>query len=274
MLDARLAALTVPSSDDRHHFVQTERLTAISDALAASAYRLAFDEPLAKVYQHRDFRRDTPFLLVSSHADSLYGAHFYERRGDEHRGTFDNSACNAVLVELMARGALPAQALIAFTGDEEDGSRGAKQVLLALGRAGLAGGLELCVVLDVTEAHYGKVAYTIENCDVQLGYHRSLLGLRRKRQLRKYLASILHEPTFVKDGDADETDRYNCMDVTCFSLCLPCWPLKRSPKVDPHDDAGIVIRDDAVQGYLEAVTRLTNGIAGDLDARASERRCG
>ncbi|MFQ9022476.1 MAG: hypothetical protein ACLR6J_16980 [Parabacteroides merdae] len=48
------------------------------------------------------------------------------------KGTFDNSATNAAVIDLMLRGELDESVLVAFTGDEEKDSAGAIEIMQML----------------------------------------------------------------------------------------------------------------------------------------------
>ena len=109
MLTARIIQLTVPCTDNGRNFICTERLERIKLTLADSAYACVAALPLASVYQHREFQVGSPALLVSNHVDSVYSKYSASLEDREIRGTLDNSACNAIAVELMLADRLPPQ---------------------------------------------------------------------------------------------------------------------------------------------------------------------
>lgn len=77
------------------------------------------------------------------------------------KGTFDNSATNAAVIDLMLRGELDESVLVAFTGDEEKDSAGAIEIMQMLGRMECLVGKAL--VLDVTnEGWEDEAAFSIE----------------------------------------------------------------------------------------------------------------
>ncbi len=260
MITERIFQLTVPSSDNGKKFIHTYRLDSIMGALTDSEYECLGDMPLAKVYRHQDFQPNKPNILVSCHIDSLYGTYFTSTNGAELQGTFDNSACNAVLVEAMIQSLLPEQVLISFTGDEEHGSKGAVQTIEFLQEEELFNSLEMVIVLDITEEGYRQCHHTIENYFIEKENQQSVLKFGRRRKLKKYLKEIVDSPVTIKNGDADEAWLYDEYDLNCFSLCLPCRLLGD----DMHDDTGVAILQKSLERYSHALQKLTHRINKDL----------
>lgn len=260
MISSRINQLTVPSTDDGKEFIRTDRLNLIMHALGNSSYVCLADLPLAKVYSRQDFQPGKPAILISCHIDSVYGEYFTRLKDGELHGTFDNSACCAIIVEAMRDALLPPQALISFTGDEEKKSRGAEQTIGYLQTAGIFERLEMVVILDLTEERYQTCTYTIENYFVEKESDRSLLSFTRKRELKAYLGAMIDSPVFVKNAEPDESWLYREYDLNCFSLCLPCCLLGE----DMHDDAGVAITEDSLMGYMDALVQLAQAINDDL----------
>jgi len=260
--------LTVPCADDGCRFVCRDRLDIITTELEGSRYVLLDNRPLAYVYRHMEYDPAKPTLLISNHIDSLYDQYFASSVDGIIRGTLDNSACNAVAVDLIKRGALPPQALIAFTGDEEGDSAGVDQTIEILRTHGSTfWNLELAISLDLTEESYGCSDFTIENYFIESLHNDALLKFFRKRELKSYLNHILTNPTFVKDGEADESWQYDEYDLNCFTLCLPCALLGN----DMHDDSGVMIRSDSLKAFASALQKVTSGVDKDLANKALHR---
>ena len=260
---SRISRLTVPCSDDGKKFILTERLDLITQALRKSDYNCLADLPLAKVYHHRDFQLDKPAILVSCHIDSVYSEYFARMQDGELHGTFDNSACNALLVEAMLQNLLPAQALVTFTGDEEKKSRGADRTIVFLQKMDIFQTLEMVITLDLTEEHFGSCHFTIENHCVEKKNKESLLKFSKKQDMVDYLSAMIDSPVFIKNAEPDESWIYREYDLNCFTLCLPCRLLGE----DMHDDTGVAIKEDSVTGYIEALKRLTQAINDDLNSK-------
>lgn len=260
MLFERIRDLTVPCTDDGHKFVKCERLDRIASLLDNSSYQCMADRLLTRIYSHQDFDSSKPYILISCHVDSLYGTYFAEQRDGVFTGTFDNSACNAVLVEAMLANGLPPQALIAFTGDEEEDSKGADQTIEALTDGGLRPSPQMVMVLDLTEEQFGKCSFTIENLFVSRDAEGAVLRFENKNKLGKFLQEIVGPAVILIDAEADESWQYDEHNLNCFSLCLPCKPL--GP--DMHHDRGVAIREDAAVAYLQVLTLLANGICQDM----------
>ena len=246
---------------------RTERLDLIKQVLRDSNYSCLADLPLAKVYSRKDFRADKPAILVSCHIDSVYGEYFTRLQGGELHGTFDNSACNALLIEAMFKTLLQAQVLVTFTGDEEKKSRGADRTIVFLQKVEVFQNLEMGITLDLTEEHFGLCHFTIENHSVEKRNRESLLKFGKKQDMVHYLSAIIDSPVFVKNAEPDESWLYRVYDLNCFTLCLPCRLLGD----DMHDDSGVAIKADSVTGYIEALRRLTQAIHEDLNRKAMSR---
>ena len=200
-----ISQLTVPSSDDGKKFIRTERLDLIRQALRDSNYSCLADLPLAKIYSHQKFQSDKPSILVSCHIDSVYGEYFARLQDGELHGTFDNSACNAVLVEAMLKTLLPVQALVTFTGDEEKKSRGADCTIEFFQMMDIFQKLEMVISLDLTEEHYGSSHFTIENHCVEKRNRESLLKFGKKQHVVDYLSEMIDSPVFIKNAEPDES---------------------------------------------------------------------
>ena len=268
----RLKRLTVPSADDGVRFVRTERLERIRSTLNGSLYCGMGDVPLALVYGHREYQPTRPTILISNHIDSVYENYFCNADGVEIKGTFDNSACNAIAVELMLAELLPTQALVAFTGDEEEDSAGVDHAVGFLQAHEAAfWNLEVVVALDLTEVSYGSQHFTIENYFIEHQNQKSLLQFKRKRNFKEHLVDMLGmTPFFVKDAEPDESWQYDEYDLNCFTFCLPCRVLAS----DMHDDDGVAVLRDSLIVYAETLARLTQAIDRDLAKRAIHRGTG
>jgi hypothetical protein len=200
-----ISKFTVPSSDDGKKFIRTERLDLIRQALGDSDYICLADLPLAKIYSHQNFQSDKPSILVSCHIDSVYGEYFACPQAGELHGTFDNSACNALLIEAMLKTLLPAQVLVTFTGDEEKKSRGADRTIVFLQKIDVFQNLEMVITLDLTEESYGACHFTVENHCVEKKNKESLLKFGKKQDMVDYLSAMMDSPVFVKNAEPDES---------------------------------------------------------------------
>ena len=260
---SRISRLTVPFSDDGKKFIRTDRLALITEALRDSDYNCLADLSLAKVYNHRDFQSGKPSILVSCHIDSVYGEYFARLQDGELYGTFDNSACNAVLVEAMLQALLPVQVLVTFTGDEEKKSRGADRTIEFLQKMDVFKNLEMVITLELTEEHFDSCHFTIENHCVEKKNKESLLKFGKKQDMMDYLSAMIDSPVFIKNAEPDESWLYREYDLNCFTLCLPCRLLGE----DMHDDTGVAIKEESVTGYIEALKQITQAISDNLNSK-------
>lgn len=244
-----LRCLTIDSKDDGSHFTVTYRVEEIKKLLQASRYHLVHEGPLALIYA----RTTDPAqwrVLISSHIDCVYQKCFAEEVGDFWKGTFDNSATNAAIIQLMLHDELDDHAIIAFTGDEEIHSGGAIEVMNVLHQSDAH--LDYGLVLDVTEEGWkDEAAFSIENdrgFDILTGYH-----------IIQLLQSSEMPCTLIHDAEPDETWDYGkgieniFPPLPCLSLCLPALG-------ELHGEEGVLIRKSSFEPYQLLLKELANNL--------------
>ena len=253
--------------DDGRKFVDTARLDEIQRLVWNSRYRRVNPQGLFHLYAPRPLDRGNgPVVLVTSHVDCAEGISrcFCEAAGDDLlRGTFDNAATNAVAVSLMLAGALPDNVLVAFTGDEEEDSRGVGQAVRFLRSGGID--IDLAVVLDVTDMGWDERAeFTIENNFWDAARGRKVIERigRLESEWRFVPEDPEDVPTYVppervirQEAEPDESWDLDELDVRCFSLCIPV-------RGDMHCDRGVLARRASFAAYgaaLEAVLGAGEG---------------
>ena len=136
--------------DDGKQFLKKDRIREIKSLLANSGYELLEEGNLSLLYGKQAVGEvDAYRTLISSHVDCVYENCFVQDESNLcWKGTFDNSATNAAVIDLMLRGELDASVLIAFTGDEEKDSAGAVEIMQMLSRRECW--IDRAIVLDVT----------------------------------------------------------------------------------------------------------------------------
>ena len=251
---------TIPCTDNGVVFTNTARLDFIQNTLSTSNYSCFAEPPLARLYKHKNFRDSCPFIVISCHIDSIYESYYCERSGHELRGTFDNSACNAIALHAMLEDQLGVQAVICFTGDEEDESRGADQVVEALMKLGLIQNLKMVITMDLTEESFGR-SFTAENVfEKKHPGDEALFEFLTRRDLRNYVEALIPGIRVIKNGDPDESWQYDEHDLNCFSFCLPCRLLGE----DMHDSIGVALTFESILEYATALNELVVAIEKDL----------
>lgn len=243
-----LTQLTVDSKDNGSVFTNDTRKKVIKQLLLHSNYEVLHEGDLSLIYRKREWQSGADSKLISSHIDSVYSQCFVETAPDGWKGTFDNSATNAALIEQMLNDQLNAQTLIAFTGDEELNAGGAKEVMHFLAEAKITPTWAL--ILDVTnEGWDDAVCYTIENdfgFDILTGYQ--LVALLQEAEI---------PCVFVHHAEPDESWEYRkglaekLSAIPCLTLCLPV-------SGDMHADQGVLLRAGDIAPYQEVLTRLAN----------------
>ena len=240
-----LQAVTVDCKDNGEHFTVDSRVKAIECLLAATPYRLVCREPLALLFAKRELCEGENVVLVSSHIDCLYNNCFCNDEGDCLRGTFDNSFGNAAVLWCMLNDMLPANVVVAFTGDEEKDSHGVYQVLEALKKYGCE--LSCAIVQDVTNVGWESGAlFTIENdCGIDLITAYNMVSL-----LEPYNGKF----AFRHFAEPDESWDYARCGVPCFTLCAPVGG-------NLHGDEGVLLRKESAAEYCKVLALLAGFLA-------------
>ncbi len=253
-----LEEIMLPSHDNGEVFTNTQRIEKIDALLKNSKYRQVNCSGLFYLYAAKPLSEIHDPILVSTHIDCVMTEFFTKEKGEDLiLGTYDNCITNAAIVSLMLRGNLPDDVLIAFTGDEEDDSNGATQLVEFLsGRKQIPA---VTIVLDVTDMGWGNNApFTVENNFWEDNLGRNIICLAESRSHSwKFVPSDVDDiPTYVgrqyviyEEAGADESWEYDEYDWDCFSLCLPI----HGPM---HSNAGVLARKTsclAYTGFLEYI---------------------
>ena len=226
--------------DDGEKFTVSSRLDVISDLLAESEWNLIAKGNLCHIYSRCELQADQEIVLISSHVDCVYSRLFLEREGDMFRGTFDNALTNAAVVEMMLSGRLPENVVVAFTGDEEVHSFGAKEVVKYLSEIGCY--VRFIVVTDVTNVGWEHgLSFTIENdLNIDLLTAHNII-----EHMKKYAGAY----GFVHEAMPDESWIYDEYKLPCLTLCHPVGG-------DMHSDEGALARLSSFPIYCDALVSL------------------
>lgn len=277
-----LRRLSIPSSDNGREFTNKDRLRQISKLLSGSRYKLIGEGNLFRLYGKRKLNKlSNDIILVSSHVDCLQSTPFLATNHTYIHGILDNAATNSVIVALMLQDELPDNVVIGFTGDEEVGSGGARELanyLLDNEK------LVRFIVLDVTSCGWKEKAdFIIENDFFRsgIGHHwgRKIIKLANASGMRwRFVSSQVDESkgyldkTLIEEFMADssmaklhleydyvsgpnESLEYDKQEMSGFSLGLPCSA--RTPE-EMHSNIGFDIRKDNYINYMIFLKRLLN----------------
>lgn len=250
--------------DNGKKFTDAGRLDEIQRLLWDSRYRRVNPQGLFHLYAAKPLDRvGDSVVLVTSHVDcaaSISRCFCEDAGNDLLRGTFDNAATNAAVLSLMLEDALPDRVLVAFTGDEEENSRGIAQAVNFLRSGGID--LDLAVVLDVTDMGWDEHAgFTVENdfWDAARGGE----VIERIERLESEWRFVPEDPDGIPSyvprerviyevAQPDESWELDDMDVPCFSLCLPV-------KGNMHSDRGVLARRASFAAYRAALKAILGG---------------
>ena len=254
-----LGHVNVDSYDNGKRFIDTTRLDAIEDLFrkSKSPWRLEASGPLFRIYGREGAARPVNPVVISSHADSNFEHHSHRLIEDTNEliGTFDNSITNAVLVQILLEDRLPAEVLVAFTGDEENESRGAADLVKHLEEQGHSP--KVVIVLDITDHTFYGSPFTVENWfpNGNCGLSQDEVGFRN------FLVDAFDSPVpTVHHNEAmpDESWRYEEEGVHVFSLCIPTAPGNINSKHDwMHDESGVRVKLNLIPDFGDAVVRIS-----------------
>ena len=277
--------LTVRNTDDGFCFTDTTRLDKIEELLKESPFYYVKKEALFYAFSQIPFTElgdDT--LIVSSHVDFKRETKecFSDTTGEKKIiGTYDNSATNTAVVELMLHAELPKNTLVVFTGDEEEDSGGAAGVAGFIKHLGIRA---KCIVLDVTEEGYkSKAAFSIENayCDdtmletiirwmVKQNENYLFVPAEEEQKQNKLIKHMLPKKCVSKElAEPDESGDYSEHHIDSFSFCLPTKLMDPKGKFAPNSDSdeamhsskGLKIRKESIVGYTNALCDIIKNMA-------------
>ena len=262
-----LEKLSVTNRDNGKKFKDTQRLDVITELLWDSDYRRINPQGLFHLYSKQPLSKlkGKSVVVVSSHIDceeNITKCFSKEEDNETMRGTYDNLGTNAAIIYNMLSKNLPANILVAFTGDEEQGLRGATKLIKYLRKNEIS--VSCVVVLDVTEMGWKQKAdFTIENnfWNNQIG--RNVVELAEKSGYSwqfspSYLDSIpqyIPENRLIEtEAERDESWEYDEVDQRCFSLCLPI-------KGNMHSNKGVRARKKSLEAYVDILEKIVTLLA-------------
>ncbi len=242
----RKELIETTNHDDGKAFIpeESQRLSVIRGQLAGSSY-VETKLPLVSLFSKKNPLEMTGKVTVlSSHIDTV--DEITEPYWDEeaYRGTLDNGITNHVCVELMLADLLPDNVIVAFTGNEEYGCRGAEKTAVFLEKK-CPDVKPRYITLDVSE--YAK---DYENCDVRVEYRKDKKKLAKK--IRKKLADATYRIEYGAMAKTyDETDTYRNYGKA-VSVCIP---------VDEgsffyHSNTGVGIKPESLAAYSKALADI------------------
>ena len=245
-----LASMQLPCYDNGSVFTNTEKLDKVREILRNKTYTEQ-DKPyletvgnLFRLYSRKPVEELDPStaIVISTHADFVKQIRKPFVKGDSDGsllGTFDNSATNAAALYLLYEGQLPDNVLVAFTGNEESGMRGAAELDYYLSQ--MLGGHPFYMTLDVTDNNYGESHFTLENCfsmsKKEIG---ELVDVIQASGIRGY-----GYPRALPD----EAYRYANLGAHSCSICVPT----EGPM---HSNKGCNMELSAYLDYVDVVRQI------------------
>ena len=255
-----LKQMMVLNYDNGKKFKITDRLDVICELLWDSDYRRINPQGLFHMYAKQPLDKIDNLVIVSTHVDCHKNIdNCYAEIIDDNtiKGTFDNGLTNAIMVNLMLENKLSDNIIIAFTGDEEEGSRGAKDVVKYMKNKGIDD--YTVVILDVTDMGWDENAdYTIENNFWEEKFNKKIQMIISQLNgkwlfvpsyVERIPADIPSENVIYQEAEADESWDYDEKDVRCFSFCIPTCG-------DMHSNEGIYARLKSCDVYMENLVRV------------------
>ncbi|MBQ7501862.1 M20/M25/M40 family metallo-hydrolase [bacterium] len=261
-----LSDIMLLNRDNGRRFEITDRIDKINALLWNSRWRRVNAQGIFHLFAAKPLKEiDKPVILVSSHIDCHKNISSCFTKFEENGlmlGTYDNCITNAAILQLMLNDRLPDNVVVAFTGDEEEESRGAKQVCRYL--QGLKQKIAAAAVLDVTDQGWEQQAdFTVENNFWSDPLGRHVIESAEKLPASWYFVpeDVENVPSYIKnerviliEAECDESWDYDEFDLQCFSFCLPvCGPM--------HSDSGVLARRDGFVKYTEALEYILGSLA-------------
>jgi hypothetical protein len=251
-----LEKVNVASSDNGKEFTALTRKNNIKKLLKDSKYRIISENGLSLIYAKKNYDHTNPFIVISNHIDSLYPDHFCKKiDSSQLLGTFDNSICNAIVIDLMLKDAIGDSAVIAFTGAEE--RKSCKGAVDTFNYFKNNGGLpEMIITLDVTNLGYKNESFTIENYHARKKNLNHQLKYKNNKDFLAHLKKILPDQCLTKENAwPDETHYYAKKDLNCLSFCLPTARYKTLINW-MHSPKGILVKQRSIAEYSRALKKL------------------
>lgn len=256
-----LQSVSVLNRDNSIYFTNTERLDAVDALLRGSAYKRIDFDGLFHIYGLKPVEElDGPVVIVSSHVDCERNiTKCFAKKIDDGTllGTFDNSITNAAIVYLMLTAKLPDNVLVAFTGDEEENGRGAKDVIRFIRKNKLD--VMNIYVLDATEEGWNNCSdFTVENDFWDDDFGQKVIELVSRTGYQwNYVPSEPDEIPYYIPRDRiihveayeDESWEYDEADMPCFSFCLPT-------KGEMHCDDGVLAKVTSFNRYTKVLGKM------------------
>lgn len=259
-----LKAVSLPNRDNREVFTNTQRIDKINNLLWDSKYKRVNSAGLFFMYAKKRIEEIENPVLISSHIDCVSEiTKFFAEEVCEDKlfGTFDNAITNAAVAYLMVNDMLADNVIVAFTGDEECGSKGARHVaryLEAINKIPIA-----TIILDVTDMGWKRGCdFTIENNFFAIPLGEKIISLADSVSHKwQFVPSCInHIPCYVDEANVikqealeDESWEYDEFEWECFSLCLPT-------EGEMHSNSGLYARKSSAEIYIKALQHIANNL--------------
>ncbi|MDR3217188.1 MAG: M28 family peptidase [Clostridiaceae bacterium] len=241
-----LKAVTVSSKDNGTNWTDTTRLDVIKERLGSSDYKILNRDgttrnDLYMLFGKEDLSKSKKYIVISTHVDTLMNRFFVEQKDSNLIGTFDNAITNAAVLYNMLNSKFDNNILIAFTGNEECGMRGAKNLYKYLSDYDVIS----YMVLDVSWEDYYKNSFTLENIELPDEAIKKILVAAKHTQ-EKYIVVSPY------DFD-DETEVYS--DNFCFSYCIPIMN-----DDEMHSNVGVETTVELFEKYTDTMPLIAKAL--------------
>ena len=257
-----LSAVSVMNRDHKIQFTISNRLDVITSLLWDSTYRRINADGLFNLYAKKpiDYFRNRQTIVVSTHVDCERSITkcFTEDIGEGLiKGTYDNALTNTAILSLMISNSLPDNVLVAFTGDEEETSKGANDLTRFLKSNKI--NVRHIFVLDVTDMAWNEKAdYTVENDLWDDYFGRKIIQVASNLPYgwRFVPSDPYHVPEYInsenvifEEAAEDESWDYDEEGFDCCSICIPIHG-------NMHSNNGVLARKASLSRYTEFINDL------------------
>ncbi len=268
-----LKQVNVLNYDDGKKFIREDRIHTIRRLLSGTDYRQINDDGLFLLFGREKQIEKLPkkLILLSTHIDckndevSKINRCFTDTSDSQKLiGTFDNSITNAAVIKLMISQKLPKNVVVAFTGDEEENSLGAKQTAKFLVKSKKK---FTTIVLDVTcDGWDDALDFTIKNANWKRRTGKKVIRTAKRSwmdwnfisdQYGYVPAYVPDEYIGVNDSEINEARDYKKNTANCFSFCLP---VNDAGEYDMHTDEGVECYRVSYHNYIKALYQIVKAL--------------
>lgn len=270
-----LNKIALVQRDNGTNFTVNDKLNAIREILRSTGYNEVYAGNLTSVWSklsEEEIKALPMPCLLTSHIDNVKSikhpfVSIEESEGGRiMRGTFDNMATNAALVDIMVNKNVPDNVFFCFDGDEETGNcKGLKEAVEWI-KEHCDNEIGFAIATDVTSEGFDEKNHiSIENMSgsgtFQNNFCLDFLKMKKNFCLAPHPSETWRLPDCMEDyyekgheGWCDEGYVIRDLHLNGMSLCLPT-------KGPMHSDSGCIAWPEVFSHYVNDLCDTTKMLA-------------